>query len=280
MVHGVSGTREPLPVSHPSILPHFPPFLPSRQNERVSPTPTRSRSSRPDAAAAAAVDLARQAAVDVGGDSVGEHLGVRAEGERVVSHRFAASVPGYSGWQWTVTLARAPRSSTVTVDEVALLPGDSSILAPEWVPWSERVRPEDLGPGDLLPRVEGDPRLVPSYLADDQRQVAFELGLGRAHVLSREGRLDAADRWQAGENGPDTAMARQAPARCGTCGFLVALAGSLQAAFGVCGNGQSPADGRVVSVEFGCGAHSEVDVAMPSPVETVDLVYDDSEVYV
>jgi len=144
------------------------------------------------------------------------------------------------------------------------------------VPWSERLQPGDLSPGDLLPPPPDDPRLVPGYLdsGDPQvEQVAFELGLGRIRVLSRDGRLDAAERWQESDFGPDSAMAKQAPAPCGTCGFLVALAGSLQAGFGVCANEYATADGRVVSVEYGCGAHSET-VADPV-IEPADPVYED-----
>ena len=102
------------------------------------PTTTAARS---DATLAAAVDVAEAAARAEGGDRVGEHLGSRADGERVLTHFFAATLPGYSGWRWAVTLARASRSRTVTVDEVVLLPGDDALLAPEWVPWSERLRP-------------------------------------------------------------------------------------------------------------------------------------------
>ncbi|HYU03930.1 MAG TPA: DUF3027 domain-containing protein, partial [Jatrophihabitantaceae bacterium] len=148
----------------------------------------------------------------------------------------------------------------VTVDEVVLLPGEAALLAPAWVPWSERLRPGDLGPGDLLPAEQDDWRLVPSYVASDDpavEEVAFEVGLGRARVLAREARLDVAERWYAGDGGPETAMARNAPGRCGTCGFLLPIAGSLRAGFGVCGNEMAAADGRAVSVEHGCGAHSE-----------------------
>jgi hypothetical protein len=189
-------------------------------------------------------------------------------------------VPGYSGWHWAVTVARAPRSKTVTVDEVVLLPGEGALLAPEWVPWSERLRPGDVGPGDLLPSHPDDWRLVPAYTASgdpDVDDVAYELGLGRERVLSREGRLDAGSRWYEGESGPDTAMARSAPAHCGTCGFFLSLAGSLRAGFGVCGNEFAVADGRVVSVEYGCGAHSEVVVEVASLAEPVGEVYDDRE---
>jgi hypothetical protein len=99
-------------------------------------------------------------------------------------------------------------------------------------------------------------------------------------VLSREGRTQAAERWYEDDFGPDTPMARQAPAPCGTCGFLVQLAGSLRAGFGACANELSPADGRVVSVEYGCGAHSEA--LPPIEDETVEDdhgdVYDDAEI--
>ncbi len=54
-------------------------------------------------------------------------------------------------------------------------------------------------------------------------------------------------------------LARAAPAPCASCGFLVRLAGPLGAVFGVCANAYAPEDGRVVSVDHGCGAHSEAD---------------------
>jgi Protein of unknown function (DUF3027) len=234
-----------------------------------------------DAVLAAAVDLAHEAAVEVGGDSVGEHLGVVGEQDRIATHGFAADLPGYVGWYWAVTVARAPRSRTATVDEVVLLPGADAVLAPQWVPWHERVRPGDLGPGDLLPPPPpDDPRLVPGYVLSDDpavEDVAFELGLGRERVMSREGRLDAAERWHTGDHGPRAAMARHAPARCGTCGFYLPLAGSLRAGFGVCGNEVTDTDGTVVSVEYGCGAHSQVEMQVTPLVEWGELVYDDGD---
>jgi hypothetical protein len=233
---------------------------------------------RPDALGAAAIEVARAAAVEVGGDSVGTHLGAHADEERVVTHAFATELSGYHGWYWAVTLARAPRARVVTVDEVVLLPGADALLAPEWVPWERRLRPGDLGPGDLLPADPRDLRLVPAYLQSDDpavEEVAFELGVGRVRVLSREGRLDAAERWRSGDTGPDTAMARQAPAHCGTCGFFLPLAGSLRAGFGVCGNEISAADARVVSVEYGCGGHSDAAVIVPPMAEPTGEVYDD-----
>jgi hypothetical protein len=233
-----------------------------------------------DAIGAAAVETAKAAAVEMGEGTVGDHLGAHAETALVVTHDFVAELAGYVGWHWAVTVARTADSDYVTVDEVVLLPGEGALLAPAWVPWNERMRPGDLSPGDLVPAQPDDPRLVPAYVLSDDpavEQVAFELGLGRVRVMSREGRLDAAERWYEGEGGPDTEMARLAPAHCGTCGFYLPLAGSLQAGFGACGNELALSDGRIVSVEHGCGAHSEVDVEVASLAEPIGEIFDDGE---
>lgn len=254
---------------------------------------------------AEAVDLARAAAVEVadGDDAqVGEHLEVLAEDvAEAATHYFAAHKPGYRGWWWAVTVAVSDPDDTaspddtvspVGVSEVVLLPGPESVVAPAWVPWQERVRAEDLGPGDLLPVEDDDERLVPSHAVDDTtdeaetdtdspledpqvKAVGDELGLGRPRVMSREGRLDAAARWSDGDFGPAAEMARAAHAHCGTCGFFLPIAGSLRAAFGVCGNGNVPGDGHVVHVEYGCGGHSELQVDTGAIIAVADLVYDD-----
>ena len=104
-----------------------------------------------DEVAAAAVEEARAAVESDAPGLVGAHLGATADDARVVTHYFATLDPAYRGWRWAVTVARASRSKTVTIDDVVLLPGDDALLAPEWVPWSERLRPGDLGVGDLLP---------------------------------------------------------------------------------------------------------------------------------
>ena len=225
-----------------------------------------------DAAAVAAVDVARAALLDdVDAADVGEHLGHVVAGERLVTHLFACERPGYVGWRWSVTVARASRQKRVTVDEVVLVPGDDAIVAPAWVPYRERIQPGDLSPGDLLPVEEDDPRLVPTYSFGDDpldtddkaqvRAVAQDLGLGRVRTLSPIGRDLAAQRWYDGDGGPDSPIAQAAPLSCDTCGFLVRLNGTLGELFGVCGNGDANDDGRVVSFDHGCGAHSEVRLA-------------------
>ncbi len=102
------------------------------------------RTGKPDAFLAAAVDVARAAVEGIApAEQIGEHLAARSEGDRLVTHLFESKLPGYGGWQWYAVLTRNSRSKVVTVDELGLLPSEDSILAPAWVPWAERVRPED-----------------------------------------------------------------------------------------------------------------------------------------
>ncbi len=304
-------------------------------------SPGRARSKEPDEACAQAVDLARGAAEEMAGPGgVGEHVGVTADGDRVVTHRFSCLDPAYHGWCWAVTVARASRAKNVTVDETLLVPGAEAILAPDWVPWKERVLPGDLGVGDLLPAPPDDARLVPAAslegddgvsdwgetawampgtepedlvpvpsaealaegLDDDDDAAPEDLdGTGivaavavsagaardpgaeersstagadsagadvvdgdvledrppRARVLSAIGRDDTALRWYTSEHGPKSPLASAAPGLCSGCGFFVRLGGPLGRVFGVCANEYAPDDGRVVSVDHGCGAHSE-----------------------
>jgi hypothetical protein len=279
------------------------------------------------------------AEADAAPDQVGPHVGIEVGGDRVVTHLFASLNPAYVGWRWAVTVTRAARSKVVTVSESVLLPGPDSLLAPPWVPWTERVRPGDLKAGDLMPARSDDSRLVPvvaiageaGLLDWDETETwrlagdvgAFPAGepgqpgasadagpsdgpgasadtgpsngpgggageagesvaraatgsrtrtrrrtgpRGRdrtpglvrpARVLSATGRDEASLRWYTSEQGPDSPLASAAPANCVTCGFMVRLSGPLGRVFGVCANEFAPDDGKVVSVDHGCGAHSD-----------------------
>lgn len=248
---------------------------------------------KPDEIGLEAVDFARAALLEqVPAEDVGAHLGATTEAAKLTTHLFECRRIGYAGWHWSVTVARAARQKRVTLDEIVLLPGGNAIIAPRWVPWRDRIRPGDLGPGDLLPAEEDDPRLAPSYSAADEvvsaediKTVADELGLGRARVLSIEGREMAAERWHDGSHGPDVAIAQSAPGKCVTCGFLVRLAGPLSQAFGVCANAYANDDGRVVSLDHGCGAHSEARLSkrnqpQPLPEPVLDtLTWDDLDTF-
>lgn len=241
---------------------------------------TATRSPRLDATLAESVDVARAAAEAIAEPgTVGEYLGVTMEAERLATHSFRCSARAYRGWRWAVTVARVARSKKVTICETHLMPGPESILSPDWLPYAQRLAPGDIGPGDVLPFREEDPRLEPGFEATGDEDVdamaIWELGLGRPRVLSAEGRDEAAQRWYDGESGPHSNLAEQSKAPCSTCGFYVPLAGALRRTFGVCANGWSPSDGRVVSLDHGCGAHSESDVEVEPERHSAGPIVDD-----
>ena len=104
----------------------------------------RRRTSKVDAVLAAAQSVALAGLAEVAPEnSIGPVHHLRGEEDRLTTHLFECTLPGYRGWFWFATLARAPRSKTATVCEVGLLPGDDSLLAPAWVPWADRLLPED-----------------------------------------------------------------------------------------------------------------------------------------
>ena len=211
-----------------------------------------------------ALDIAKQAVIEDAGkrEYVGESYSIDSDEERIATYLFEAKLPGYDGWRWAVTVAKVDEQSAPTICDVVLLPGTKALLAPNWIPYSQRIQPGDLGVGDVVPTAADDERLTPGYAAlpeDEELDITqlFEFGLGRARVLSVIGRDAASKRWYEGDRGPRTPIARSAPKPCQSCGFFIPIAGSLRTTFGVCSNAISPEDARVVSFDHGCGAHSE-----------------------
>lgn len=223
---------------------------------------------KPDKVLFAAIDLAREAAESIAmPGTVGEHERVEMNGERLATHYIACTSRAYPGWQWAISVARAPRQKIATVCETNLLPGERALLSPPWLPYAERLAPGDIGAGDVTPYLADDPRLEAGFEASGEEEVDavgfFELGLGRPRVLSAEGRDEAAQRWYDGDHGPHSEVAEKAPAQCSSCGYFVPMAGALRQVFGVCANEWSPSDGAVVSLDHGCGAHSQVEATLP-----------------
>ena len=229
-------------------------------------------------AAPETIECARDALRDIVDLSeVGEFVRTYEEGATTVV-QFASTHAGYVGWHWSVAVSGEPRG----VDEMWMEPGDGALVAAPWTPWSERIQPGDLAPGDVMPTAPDDPRLAPGYtglgeideLAEPLSPQSWSLGLGRERVLSPLGLADAVDRWREGDNGPRTAIARYADLPCSSCGWLITIGGSLGQAFGVCANSMSPSDGRLVSMDHGCGAHSET-IVEPISVVAGELVVDE-----
>ena len=239
-----------------------------------------------------AIDLARSALLEsIPADHVGKALDSVVEPSEdssvaITSYTFECTSPGYPGWYWEVSVAEVNGQVDLSISEINLLPGAAALVPSQWKPWAERVEPGDLGVGDLLPAPENDERLTAGFtaiadledLSDDLvplHPVQWELGLGREKVLSTIGLERAVDRWFEKLNGPRSAMAKSAPAQCGSCGFLVPVGGSIGQVFGVCGNEFGAADGQIVATTFGCGAHSSVRIENATPIPVVDLVIDD-----
>lgn len=70
-------------------------------------------------------------------NGVGDFLTQIQEDENVYTFLFAAKMKGYVGWAWSVSLFADDQDTTVS--EVNLMPGEDSLIAPNWVPWSERL---------------------------------------------------------------------------------------------------------------------------------------------
>lgn len=103
---------------------------------------TRVRRRKPalDQKLAQAKDFALDALKElVAAQEIGDGHRVAADDERLVTHYFTSTKRGYRDWEWYVTIARAPRQAVPTVCETGILPSDTALLAPEWVPWSERL---------------------------------------------------------------------------------------------------------------------------------------------
>jgi hypothetical protein len=84
-------------------------------------------------------------------NGVGKFLGTTSEDKVTTSYRFESKLTGYVGWEWNVVIFQAKKSDAATVSEVVLLPGKESIVAPTWVPWSERRAEIEKNKDEQLP---------------------------------------------------------------------------------------------------------------------------------
>ncbi len=165
--------------------------------EPVKRRPAR-RQAKPDAVLAAAVDFAREGILQVApAGQVGGHVTSYPEGERLTTHRFEAFVPGYGNWHWFITLARVARSKEATICEVGLLPSETALLAPQWLPWSERVRPEDHQDA-AEPAAQDSAAAEPAAEPDAQDSASVEPGPGADAGSDEPGTDRAADEPGAG----------------------------------------------------------------------------------
>ena len=74
-----------------------------------------------------------------GVSKVGNFIEVVLEDKDVATFLFENNQKGYVGWRWSVSVFQAKKDQPATISEIVLVPGDSSLVAPDWVPWSERL---------------------------------------------------------------------------------------------------------------------------------------------
>lgn len=230
-------------------------------------------------------------------EQVGDFVSAIDMGDNVTDFRFVANVRGYEGWHWSVTLFHDEDADAWTVNESSLVPTDEALMPPKWIPWKDRLLPSDLSPTDSIGTDLTDGRLeegvpeaevesaekaeteqssestepqseeskTPAELSDDAADAVEEFALSRRHVMTPLGRSQTAQRWYEGPRGPKAMSTKTADGNlCSTCGFFIPLKGELDRMFGVCANKWSPDDGRVVSLDHGCGEHSEIEPPEPS----------------
>jgi len=192
---------------------------------------------------------------------VGDLMPASSDDERLIPFVAMEGEDGLLDWDeseaWS--LGSDLLASNVPGSEVPSSDVPSSEVPSSEVPSSEvpgRTSPAGTGAGRSRARRSRQPR------------ERIDVGLRPARVLSAIGRDEAAVRWYTTEHGPGAALASAAPGNCLTCGFLVRLSGPLGRVFGVCANEFAPDDGSVVSVDHGCGAHSDAGTSVDGSSST------------
>lgn len=216
------------------------------------------------------VEIARQAAeqtADEGPGAVGDFLRREDLGGGVYDFRFDSGLKGYEHWEWAVTLFHDAGLDEWTVNEAALLPTKRSLVAPQWVPFRDRLpgqadddEEDGLEPG--LDEAEGgqqrrdrDGRLLDD--ADSDEDIAEAISrfyLTRRLVPSPKGLQDTAQRW---DDGRSRLRRHHDGGEAVTDGFVVPLEGFLGRMYGVCTNKHCRYDGKVVPLDHTCADPDE-----------------------
>jgi hypothetical protein len=84
-------------------------------------------------------EVARAALAEISpAGTVGDLLERVAQDDGTATLRFASTLSGYPGWHWSVSVAEVDGEEP-TVMEAELMPGEGALVAPDWVPWAERL---------------------------------------------------------------------------------------------------------------------------------------------
>ncbi|MFM2023401.1 MAG: hypothetical protein RIR89_793 [Actinomycetota bacterium] len=84
--------------------------------------------------------LAKDALVEFSDGSFGKFISEKEVQKGIFDVSFESTKRGYEGWQWVVTVTQPDKRKPPTISEVTLIAGPKALLAPAWVPWSERLK--------------------------------------------------------------------------------------------------------------------------------------------
>ena len=225
--------------------------------------------------ASTSVEIAREAAVQTAEDpqAVGDFLRREDLGDGVYDFRFDSGLKGYEHWEWAVTLYHDAELGEWTVNEAALLPTKRSLVAPQWVPFRDRLprrargsrdSQEDDGqetePGIAEAEAGQEMRdrdgnlLDPADSDEDVAEAINRFYLLRRRVPSPKGLQDTAQRWDDGRS-----HSSRGDSDCVRDAFVVPLEGILGRMYGVCTNRHCRYDGKVVPLDHTCADPDGID---------------------
>jgi hypothetical protein len=146
----------------------------------------------PDAGTSSYREFARAALLEVTpASTIGEFVGDGVVGEDVTNYRFETMMSGYPGWIWSITVAHLAGQEP-TVVESELLPSDGALLAPDWVPWSERM--DDYRAAQAAAAAAGEAVEVDGDTDDDEDDDEDDFGSDVLHGGDLDGvDIDEAD---------------------------------------------------------------------------------------
>lgn len=82
--------------------------------------------------------LARAALEEITPASTIGEVAAYEQRDGVLEVHFTPNLLGYPGWTWVVSAARVGDDAP-TILEADLIPGEGALLAPDWVPWAQRL---------------------------------------------------------------------------------------------------------------------------------------------
>lgn len=84
--------------------------------------------------------FAKEALTEFSDGSFGKFISEKEIEKGIFDVRFEATARGYQGWHWVVTVTQPDKRKGPTISEISLLAGPDALVAPAWVPWSERLK--------------------------------------------------------------------------------------------------------------------------------------------